>query len=303
MYYAYFRFYVSESQIEAGLEEYCTGWEHMAAIGYNYLEYKCYVDNLGGFEHWVGDMSGYISPTRETGFTDGSPSDSMYDATLLMGQSKIDLPDLRYLHTYKPPLDIIVRKINAIATDNATLKYTFGSNTSLVHSFFGAYDSSKIEKFNYAGEINNLSTDVTSSDLSVDLSIASTDLSIDPSSTASNPENSINGNFDNYATLTNGENIYYDLDGIKDIYNVCYKYYLVAGGGSATYLTLYYGDSLGGAWTQIDDDHIGHDGNKTAHKYTFRDLDVSGRFLKMHCEVAGSHNGHMKLYNLLCGVA
>lgn len=170
MFYAYFRFYIDEDDIEAGLEQYCSEWEHMFEVGYNYKEYKCFADDIGGFEHWVGDMQGYISPTREIGFMDASPGDSVYDSSLLMGKQKITETNIIYMNAVKQGIKIIFRKITAQDAGVAN-KIKFESGVSAIsHPVMYTFDSSQMEILKPAANIID-SSDVDSYEYVVDIGV------------------------------------------------------------------------------------------------------------------------------------
>jgi hypothetical protein len=146
LFYCYFRFYIDDSDIESGLNQYCKEWSKISTpIGYNYKEYRIYSDNPGGLAAWCNEIGGYITINRETGFMDAAPSDAIYDSSLVMGKTKLTSDKFVLLNSVKRGLPIYLRKITAQdAGITHKIKITSGESV-ITHPVMYTFDSSQIE--------------------------------------------------------------------------------------------------------------------------------------------------------------
>jgi hypothetical protein len=301
MWYVYLRFYIDEDDITAGLDQYCTEWETMAAIGYNYKEYKCFVDNLGGFEHWVGDMSGYISQTREIGFIDGSPSDNVYDSSLLMGKMKLILPDLRFLHAFPTPANLFIRKIGATHADSGLYKYSLSASAELLHNFYVTLDSTMIEKFTYSEEIEALGNCATQT-TTVDINKALHALTVDSySADTDDEEKGVNNNFNNYAKIgaMNGTRyIIYDLGAVRRLHNIVFKMEQVRNAGNPY---MYVETSVDKVSYTAYKSH-GGTANWVRNEFTYQNIDRDVRYIRVRyvSNYDDAAATYIKIYALMC---
>ena len=279
MLYSYFRFYVDTDDIELGLNQFCTSWEKMYEVGYNYIEYKCFVDNFGGFDHWVGDMQGYTSLSREVGFIDGSPSDTVYDAGLLMGAKRIITNHIEILHAVPPPLSIIIRKLSATATEAGKIDIVLSEQDQIFHPFYAAYDESKIERYTYSGEIINDSADPYK--MTMDLSKNNFVVpNIDSSPGITDPEKCLDGLNNTYAIFEDqlmSHYIIFDLGAVVHLHNIVAKILNTSGSYNVNWFIQGSNDKV--SWVTIKSKLIIAGGIRWIDSY--EDLDVTYRYIKI----------------------
>lgn len=303
MYYAYFRFYVDEATIEAGLNSYCTEWEHMFEVGYNYKEYKCFVDNLGGFEHFVGDMRGYISQTRETGFLDGSPSDSVFDQSLLMGAERIFVDDVELLNGYAPSTRLVFRKITAEDAGVAhKIKFTCGNDQTIEHPIMYVLDSTQTEIIDQvaAGIVDT--SDVDGYTMMVE---ASKQLSIGSQyslsyGTVTDFDLAFNRSYNDFMKITTPHfdttTAYLIIDFGATFTNISIDLYNYKddGANGNTITSIHYSDNPAGGWTLL-----GTTGLVDGH-FKYHAVGLSARYVRITSQPSANWRTRTDIYRLMC---
>lgn len=301
MYYAYFRFYIDPDDIESGLTQFCTEWEHMYAVGYNYREYKCFVDNLGGFEHWVGDMQGYISPAREVGFIDGSPSDNVFDQSLLMGKERTFTDNIILLNGYKTNTKFIFRKITAKDAGTAN-KVSFKNSVSqkITHPVMYTLDATQIEIINQtvSGFVDN--STVSEYEVMVE---SSTSLNVGAQDSVSGGavtdiSNAFDRDDETFAKWSlSGDSTQHDwIIDMQDFTNMGIDIQIMYSEGapqSKGYCTVYHSkDKI--SWTMIGDLNF----SNARKQYSGVGLDA--RYVKIHRSNLSNWPTIIRLYRLMC---
>ena len=301
MVYCYFRFYVDTSNIESGLNQFCTSWEKMFEVGYNYIEYKCFVDNLGGLEHWVGDMQGYVSMTREVGFIDGSPSDAIFDQSLLMGSERVITDNILMLNGYKEGTKFHFRKISAQDAGIAhKVSFTCGAIQKIVHPVMYTLDHTQIEVIvqSEAGFVDN--SDVDTYDVMVDASTKLLDAGTKVSHTGNltNFENMFTGDLDDYAQLITtcprdeADTIIVDMGATFSCVGVIVYNQYSGDHFSDTYID--YSKESGGGWV-----NFGHTGDTTGI-FDYRVSKISGRYIRIRVYKHSGLPGLGRVHALMC---
>lgn len=303
MWYVYFRFYIDEDDIKNGLNSYCTSWENMYPVGYNYQEYKCFVDNVGGFEHWAGDLSGYISQTRETGFLDGSPSDAVFDQTMLMGSGRLmlDKNTINLLNGYPTNTKFLFRKI--IANDAGIahkINMAFGGLQNILHPVMYTLDTNKIEIIKQVASGVVDSSDVTSYSTTIDVSAAIHRPAIHENNdmTLTNPNDMFDTDVSTFTQIDSTLGGYSDIifDCGKNKQNISIYFHNYKGG--AYYNTVFIYHSLDAvSWTLLDNAP-----NDSDASYCFSARGLDFRYVKIHFYTYADHvdyKSRVKVYELI----
>lgn len=298
MWYTYFKFYTDETTIKAGLDQYCTEWENMYQIGYNYREYKCFVDNVGGFEHWVGDLGGYMMQTRETSFVDGSPSDGVFDQTLLMGTTRVIASQVEMLAGFGLDAVCYLRKLTAKDAGAAhEVNFKIGASQKVKHPVMYTFDSSQVEMFKMTTEIID-SSDVDEYEIMVDVNrdymTAVPTVYSNVGVTVADIGNMVDGDYSTYCRLTGAGSVAGQDIVIFDMGQECdsfglYGHAYTTGTNPYTKVKIYISNDLSG-WTKVVDISAVDEtyaAGKLAQKYRYLKFDFyqGGTVYNYKCDV------------------
>lgn len=300
--YAYFRFYADDEAIRTGLNKFCTEYSVMQEVGYNYKEYKCFADNAGGLIEWVGSVGGYLSYTRETGFMDGSPSDGVFDQSLLMGVERSFLDDVIMLNGYNADTRFIFRKITAQDSGIAhKVKFNCGVNQKVNHPVMYTLDSSQVEILKQTSDGFTDNSDVDSYEIMVETDkalLVGSEYSLDDG-TVTDFDNMFNRDADDYCSiLTSGaQNTYarliLDFGAFNNLYVKLFNHYNGATNYSNTRIEG--SNSPVGGWITI-----GYTGDNDG-TFTYQSLNTSYRYVRISVQRLGAFTaGRSDIYVLMC---
>lgn len=269
----------------------------MFAVGYNYMEYKCFVDNIGGFEHWVGDMSGYISQTRETGFLDGAPSDGIFDSTLLMANNRLVATtnnQILKLNSLPVGAKIIIRKYIATHDSTGKIKINFSSNDIFEHPFYFTIDENRIEIYKKTDEAITTDFSVDTFSITFDYIGRIPNYTIYSNLNAVDPEKIVDGDDSTFGYVDGtGDNIVCHDEGYNMEHIKIYVYSYV-GSGAGDGKSHISGSNDGVNWTDVWEMGCIYGG-----KYTLVDLvDFNYKYVKMWHEDEINPTAYTRFYYL-----
>lgn len=301
LYYVYYRFFLEEARISAVLTKYCKEWVKISSVGYNYKEYKCYTNNAGGLETAVGETGGYLKIDREVGFIDGSPSDGVFDQTLIMGAKRLILDDIDILSGFRPGTGFIFRKITGKDGGiDHNISIAFGNNQKISHPVMYTIDSTQVEMVVATDVGITDSSTVDEYEMFVDVGISPNPLNLDATDhlTLTDPEHMLDCDLDTYAKLecaTGDPDGRIVLASASVFTNVAIKLTSYAYGTHGSAFARVYHSMDGSTWS-----HFGTGASGVTDTYTFTATGIEAKYVQVVVDKYGSGNaGRVDVFEVI----